>query len=664
MHNKQEKICQACINYKWRNPQPTLDGQDFCIFHASAESKSHLNNTFTETLNNILEEATTHEKPPSEIQVNLSGSIFTVPVTIINKNIPYIIFSDCTFIEPFTIKTSTIHWPAVFTNSDFMSEASFIDATFKQTVKFENSRTHGKISFKKTTFGSDASFNGTSFNSVKFIKSEFFAKASFKKCIFNNTTSFEESTFLAEAQFTKSSFNNIVNFSKSIFLSSSCFNECNFYKDCNFEEASLGNTQFADASFYKCSNFEKAKFGENTLFKRTKFGKKAIFKTAHFKGDVTFSQSHTGNDFSLEHATIKGNASFNKAVFESRAVLSRSNFESNVTLDGIDIHSKLVFNNAILGSKESHTISLCNIKSGKEINLSSSQFGGIFTIENTNFDGKLRLDHCRFATAAIFRKSDIGYAEFQLAHFKEKPIFDRVNLSRTNFFDAPVEDFRFISCTWPESHGRRVPHDARKFEAHGFFEITNAEHPIQPLTPYETNPENTTEIMQNIEDLCRRLKKSAKNEQDERLASDFHYAEKELQLAHATHTRSLNVAINNTTTISRRRNIHTITILWIYRFLSGYGESPERALLILAVLITTPLIVIWVGDMFPSLYIESFRLDAPGVLNKFAYFSPLVKIPDPGMAGQALRPLLAAYHIILTLQATLFGFALKNRFHR
>jgi hypothetical protein len=106
---------------------------------------------------------------------------------------------------------------------------------------------------------------------------------------------------------------------------------------------------------------------------------------------------------------------------------------------------------------------------------------------------------------------------------KDDLTFDQSDLKGLSLLGTPIERCHFISCLWPKNDERNVLYDARMVESRGYFKISNF--------PSVEHWENSEEVPPPyyLEDLFRRLKKVARDEHDEMLASDWHYNEKEMQ---------------------------------------------------------------------------------------------------------------------------------------
>lgn len=424
----------------------------------------------------------------------------------------------------------------------------------------------------------------------------------------------------------------------------------------------LGEVHIIDCIFEGSLKIDSSHFHGNCFFDRS-----------NFKGPVEIANStwHHYCSFSMVESEL--HAVFVNSIFEDRCAFRNSTwrcgiliqlciFKKGVSFEHATFKADVDFTASNLGSDDGSFISLDGIETSdvSRMKFAGSKVNGIFSITNATLKGYTYFDYLHFSKQSDFSNSYLGYASFRNCTFAIKPLFNGSNLERSRLLGSPIESFNLMACVWPTSKGRCITFDSRKVNNEGYFEIASD----SLLPPHKAAPQ-----IRHLEDLYRRLKKTAQDEKDDQRASDFHYAEKELQrlLALQIAKKPESACDHNLSACNVHGRIHyafEAAILWIYKLVSEYGEGPGRALLILLILALLPLMFIGIGDTVSSLNFEAFRLAAPGILNKWVYFSPMVKIPGPSEAGAGLRILLVFYHIAITLQAALFGFALRNRFKR
>lgn len=131
------------------------------------------------------------------------------------------------------------------------------------------------------------------------------------------------------------------------------------------------------------------------------------------------------------------------------------------------------------------------------------------------------------------------------------------------------------------------------------------------------------------------MKKIASDARDEPLASDWHYAEKEMQRRAA-----------------KKNNRWFWFGLTAYKWASGYGEAPLRAGLWLLFLLALPVaLYLLLGDQggvcaHPEYCLPWSAIDAK-----------VVKTPWPHLGFRL-------YQVLVVVQAGLFGFATRNKMRR
>ncbi|RWU04133.1 hypothetical protein DWB63_09000 [Pseudodesulfovibrio sp. S3] len=157
---------------------------------------------------------------------------------------------------------------------------------------------------------------------------------------------------------------------------------------------------------------------------------------------------------------------------------------------------------------------------------------------------------------------------------------------------------------------------------------------------------------QAIRDFYQSMKRKYKAENNEYEASKWHIAEKEAQLK-----------------LLRQNGESRLLCfaLWLYKLVSGFGENPVRAFWVLLGLIVLPLLVLLVGacmdvqiDFFGWTFYSSPTADVIGEWLKFIPLTRAIKGTEPS----ALRALMFLWQLLITVQAALFAFALRNRFRR
>lgn len=144
------------------------------------------------------------------------------------------------------------------------------------------------------------------------------------------------------------------------------------------------------------------------------------------------------------------------------------------------------------------------------------------------------------------------------------------------------------------------------------------------------------------------MKAKYKAENNEYEASKWHIAEKEAQLKLLAQKKD------------ERFNWF---MLWLYKLVSGFGENPGRAFGVLASLLVVPLLfcIMDIEANFFGLIFHSHQVAEPMV--RWLKFVPLTRAITGAEPGY-LRTLMFFWQLLITLQAALFAFALRNNFRR
>ncbi|WP_018125509.1 pentapeptide repeat-containing protein [Desulfovibrio oxyclinae] len=513
-----------------------------------------------------------------------------------------------------------------------------------------------------TAFGEDVDFGGMVFSTSDFRDAKFGGEADFMNATFGGKANFRNATFGGKADLWYAKFGGEANFRCAKFG---------------------GKAYFWNAKFGGKAYFRNAKFGGEAYFWNTKFGGKAYFMNATFEGEANFWYPEFGRKAYFRNATFGGETSFRNAEFGGKTYFGNATFGEKANFWYAKFRGEAYFTNATFGGEANFRYA----KFESEAQFLLSTFSSFMIADKTAFEDKTLFEKATFQKNASFSQTTFKEVSFPLSRFYEEPVFDRADLRMAELLGAPVEDFRLMACKLPTRRGRRITYDARKVNGIGYFPLDN----VNTVSTLEETPPPG-----HLEDLYRRLKKVARREYDETLASDFHYAEKEMQrhrgwdmLTNCERTRENN---HGFCLRDRARGLGLWLVLSLYRFISGYGESPLRAfgaLMLLVLLpgalmhplpVHLPLWLAIIGLMaFPKGFFLPFWLGAaslwflPHIPNSlenldlgasWLHFIPLVKLPKAAEFDWLPRALMLCSQVAITLQAALFGFALRNRFRR
>ena len=450
-------------------------------------------------------------------------------------------------------------------------------------------------------------------------------------------------TFTGHANFLGATFSGDADFGVACFAGDARFNDATFTASANFAGTPFnGGADFMCATFTGIANFEGAAFLRDTYFNRSKFTGNANFEGATFSvdtvsGDTDFSGATFSGDADFGVACFAGDARFNDATFTASANFGGATFNGGADFAGVPFNGGVDFVGATFTS---------------DADFSGATLCKPIVFQNSGIFPNVLFNQTKFDERVVFRQITFKNGTFDCCLAARSVIFDDCDLSGLSLVGAPIEDFRFISCKWPRSKGRNVIYDSRLTKYHekedqpvkvtGFFPLGNQD---QEEILEKPLPDN-----EYIEDLFRRLKAVAQKEHDDLAASDWHYGEKEMQLRRLQEESSLK---NFRWDWGWFGSLFLYIVTWIYKRISGYGEEPLRAFAVLMILglLPTPLL---------SYLLPGLPSPFPGGVE---HYLPLMKkIPDGNAWYVSFWMVL--WQLLVTIQAALLGFALRNKLRR
>jgi len=459
------------------------------------------------------------------------------------------------------------------------------------------------------------------------------------------------------------------NLSGAIFpgdISFSAYNKDNPLPAISFNYATFSGNVFCNtAVFSGYSSFNFATFSGGSEFQYAKFKWYSSFISATFSGHSNFFYATFGGDSYFIYATFGGYSNFKSAKFSCKSKFFSATFSGLSSF----ILAKFIGKSDFIRTTFSGDSYFDNATFSGDSDFRSVTFSGNSDFRDATFSGKSNFGHATFERSADFLDSKFKkLASFDQSHFKhhacfrrttfdagtfsdcivDKHIeFERADISRLSLLRAPIESMRFIDCIWPESKGRKVVYDARKVDDKGYFKLSNV------TDDSSFSDEDTPPEPGRLADLFRRLKKVARAEADEPLASDWHYAEKEMQRLDAKQNKRSWFALG----------------LWLYKLVSGYGESPSRAGLWLVVLALLP----WLAHECLDVIMKTLPRDPLPNVQTLAWLNAAFSTPKEYISasinhdatGCYLYTLwLRIYQTLLLVQAGLFGLAVRNKMRR
>ncbi len=445
------------------------------------------------------------------------------------------------------------------------------------------------------------------------------------RCNFSNTIfpfdisflkySSKRTHYIPTINFTDSQFEKRADFSNACFSGIAYFNGSHFKGPANFNDSQFeGEAHFSHTVFYMSTDFLGTIFGRSTLFEFAEFHEQTIF------------EGSKSPKINFRNASALQKIHLNKTTF------------SDATFDQMEFMHFVFFNDS------SFT---------KQTSFKGTIFHDYSNFELTKFQGGADFHLAFFKEWAYFRKASFDKeTTFAGAISKESILLESVDLSNLKFAETNIESFKFTECTWPrKKNGRRAIADE-----------------ISPI-----DSENGLSFTK-LEERYRRLKKVARVNNDEMQASTWHYNEKEMlrkkmreengpgiieklgtktcellpcniEIAKTKFSKLIEISEQTRTPFLRFIN----TAYWI---VSGYGEEPLRAGVWLLIFI------------FGAMLLAIFGPDSTSsdFSTRWMWYMPLIKV---NLKADGLHYLLKGLSVtLITLQAALFGFALRNKLRR
>lgn len=465
---------------------------------------------------------------------------------------------------------------------------------------------------------------------------------SLNDCTFLNSATFNECTFLNQFSCTDANFESDVSFHKSIFLEDATFLNTNASMEISFVKARFEKkVDFTNFGFQGPANFSGTVFVGTSDFIRSVFLSEALFSYSRFTTEGYFNHSIFNSNTKFDNSTFDSIASFQSIEFGGTTAFNNSIFKGETSFDTSTFKKNTTFNNSTFKGETS----LKNIHFMDDIYFNSATFKDESSFQGVNFANKADFEWCTF----------LGTTSFIDAHFSAPCTFRNATFKSTS---------KFFNCIFDNNAIFQDLHSVSDMR----FSILDLNHVDLIGTPlnniwfqdlfcpratqeerYKIPQEDTTDNTLRVADFYRQMKRHYKDRQNDTEASLWHFSEKETQLKHYTEKKS---------------SKFLEATLRLYRFSSRYGESPLRAATTLLLLLTSLISCIALGILykFGNSLIFSWSCVGKFFLTFFQY-ALLIK---PDWEPPALFAILSLIisRLLIPIQATLLGFALRNRFMR
>ncbi|MFZ5427290.1 MAG: pentapeptide repeat-containing protein, partial [Thermodesulfobacteriota bacterium] len=414
---------------------------------------------------------------------------------------------------------------------------------------------------------------------------------------------FFRATFGDEAVFGGATFGDRAVFAEATFGERADFFRATFSDKADFGEATFGDrAYFREATFGDEADFLWATFGERAGFEEATFGDGARFLGATFGDWARFLRATFGSRLSFAEATIGPRSSFNSTRFKGSSTFNQAKIQEGVTFSNNTFPDQTDFDRACIGDN---------------VRFSEVTFDNISSFSEAEFGKQVIFSKCDFKQPALFRNplsiTDLRFQDMTAEQFKN-----------ADFIHCPLKDVTFTNIEWPRHYKEDRYH-----------------------LPIEDNDNINKKA---VADFYRQMKKRSIDEQNQAEASFWHFAEKEAFRKHLKASKDKLLL-----------RFYTGT----YRFISHYGESPTRALVVLAGLLALLAVVVALGGFAihgikpPAFYSErlgKFFL----TFGQYALLTTPTYTLPPGYAAIAL----VISRLFIPIQAAIFGFALRNKLRR
>ena len=214
----------------------------------------------------------------------------------------------------------------------------------------------------------------------------------FRSVNFRGLVKFEGAEFYDRALFPDTRFRRPCVFSGATFRGAACFESATFDQRVDFAGGRFCSAAFfSDAKFRNEAKFAKSRFYEDAFFLRSAFLDSALFLDTNFFKDVNFRDARFSRLVWFEKTTFSGDGVFDGTAFEGSSSFRDTSFQSSAAFSGITVL-------------------------------------GVFALHSLDFR---------------------RVPDFVLAHFREAPAFDDVDLRPERFRHvAPKDSEVSLTARW------------------------------------------------------------------------------------------------------------------------------------------------------------------------------------------------------------------------
>jgi hypothetical protein len=223
--------------------------------------------------------------------------------------------------------------------------------------------------------------------------------------------------------------------------------------DADFRNATFSrDADFRNATFSRDADFRNATFSGYTIFGGATISGNAIFGGATISGDAHFGGATFSRDADFRNATFSRDADFRNATFSVNAIFCRATFSDDANFGGATFSGDAIFGNATFrGYTDSGALTISHYTGFGSATFSGyADFGGATFSGDANFGGVTFSGDANFSVARFS-----GGAQFTNAEMKARTSFDDAK------FSAPPQCFNtklhegttWHGVQWPEPPG-------------------------------------------------------------------------------------------------------------------------------------------------------------------------------------------------------------------
>lgn len=249
-----------------------------------------------------------------------------------------------------------------------------------------------------------------------------------------------------------------------------------------------------------------------------------------------------------------------------------------------------------------------------------------------------------FVKDVMFMHTKFCYANFRNATFRNRAIFSKASFATgATFFACDSGDDKIVIHDVDTKYLKNIDFTSREVEHIDFIECR---------FNVALKPERAG-LHFRAEELYRSLKQKAARKHNQPMVSEWHYREKLMFMRQKWYRRFV-----------------PFTPTWLYWASSGFGERPVRAWWLLVGICLVPLLLFSEIKGFGTHFSWSPDWHKVGeVFDDWRRCAPFIRVESKELAATSPPELWKlrvawAFQILIAIQATLFGFALHNRFRR